>query len=106
MELENCFDFISPETIRVKGTRIGIEIIIENYLNGHSPEEIALRYPSLSLKQIYTTITYYLHNKKKIDAYVKASQDRVETAWQEQRRNPHPEIERILKIKAQHQAEV
>jgi len=105
MELESLFDFISPETIRIKGTRVGIEIAVENYLDGRSPEEITLCYPSLSLGQIYATITYYLCNKEKIDVYVKASQDRVEAAWQEQRRNPHPGVKRILEIKAQREAE-
>jgi uncharacterized protein (DUF433 family) len=105
MELESFFDFISSETIRIKGTRVGIEIVIENYLDGRSPEEIALRYPSLSLKQIYATITYYHYNKEKIDAYVKASQSRVEAAWQEQRRNPSPGVKRILELKARREAE-
>jgi len=105
MELESFFDFISPEAIRIKGTRVGIEIVIENYLDGRSPEEIALRYPSLSLKQIYATLTYYHFNKEKIYAYVKASQDRVEAAWREQRRNPSPGVKRILAIKAQREAE-
>lgn len=105
MELENFFDFISPETIRIKDTRVGIEIVIENYLDGRSPEESSMLYPGLSLKQIYATITYYLCNKEKIDIYVKASQDRVEAAWREQRRNPHPEVKRILEIKAQREAE-
>jgi len=45
------------------------------------------------------------YNKEKIDAYVKASQDRVEAAWQEQRRNPSPGVKRLLAIKAQREAE-
>ena len=44
MELESNFEFISPDAIRVKGTRVGIEIIIEDYLEGYSPEEIVSRY--------------------------------------------------------------
>ena len=79
--------------------------MIENYLDGRSPEEIVLRYPSLDLKQIYATIAYYLYNKEKIDAYIKASQARIEAAWQEQRRNPSPSVRRILAIKAQRAAE-
>jgi hypothetical protein len=43
MELENNFDFISLEDIRIKGTRIGIETILEDFLErGLSPEEIYL----------------------------------------------------------------
>ena len=34
MELESYFDFLSPEEIRIRGTRIGIETILEDYLAG------------------------------------------------------------------------
>jgi hypothetical protein len=44
-----------------------------------------------------------LHNKEKLDAYVKAGRERVEAAWREQRRNPHPGVKRILEYKAKHE---
>ncbi|MCG9134391.1 DUF433 domain-containing protein, partial [Candidatus Poribacteria bacterium] len=49
MELENYFDFIQEDVIRIKGNRIDIEIVLEDYLKGASPEEILLRYPTLNL---------------------------------------------------------
>ena len=57
IELANTFEFISPEAIRIKGTRVGIEIVIEKFLDGASPEEIQRHHPHLTLKQIYATIT-------------------------------------------------
>ena len=60
MELESYFEFQSPDDIRLKGTRVGIETIISNYLQGASPEEITARYRTLTLEQVYATITYYL----------------------------------------------
>ena len=106
MELESCFDFISPEAIRIKGTRVGIEVVLDEYLYwGHSPEVIASRYLALDLKKVYTTITYYWHNKEKIDAYLKANHERTEAAWREQRRNPPPELRRLLEIKERRKAE-
>ena len=44
--IENYFDFLSPDDIRIKGTRIGIETVLDDYLGGSSPEEIAARYRS------------------------------------------------------------
>ena len=44
MELENYFDFVQEDVIRIKGNRIDIEIVLEDYLEGASPEEILLRY--------------------------------------------------------------
>lgn len=106
MELESCFDFISPETIRIKGTRVGIEVVLDEYLLlGHSPEVIASRYLSLDLKKVYTTIAYYLHNQEKIDVYLKANREHAEADWREQRRNPSPVVKRLLEIKAKREAE-
>ena len=40
----------------IKGNRIDIEIVLEDYLEGASPEEILLRYPTLNLKK-YTQLS-------------------------------------------------
>ena len=101
MELASTFEFISPERIRIKGTRVGIEVVIEKFLEGASPEEIQRHHPHLTLKQIYATITYYLFNREEIDAYIKAGHKRVEAAYEEQRRNPSPGVKRLMKIKKQ-----
>ena len=37
MQLEDYFDFLTPDDIRIKGTRIGIETVLEDYLEGASP---------------------------------------------------------------------
>ena len=106
MELKDFFDFISPETIRINGTRVGIEVVLDEYLLlGHSAEEIASRYLALDLKKVYTTITYYLHNKEKIDNYLKAHRDRAKADWLKQRCNPSPVVKRLLEIKANREAE-
>ena len=105
MELANAFEFINPETIRIKGTRVGIEIVIEKFLDGANPKEIQWHYPHLTLKQIYATITYYLYNKDAIDAYVEAGHKRVESAYEAQRKNPPPGVKRLMKIKAQREAQ-
>ncbi len=49
MDLEDYFDFLAPTDIRVKGTRVGIETILTDYLElGLFPEQIATRYLILS----------------------------------------------------------
>ena len=59
MQLEDYFIFLSPDDIRIKGHRIGIDNILFYFLEGYSPEEILSIYPDLSLEKIYATITYY-----------------------------------------------
>ena len=101
VELTKVFEFISPKAIRIKGTRVGIEIVIEKFLEGANPEEIQRHHPHLTLKQIYATITYYLFNREKIDAYIEAGRKRVEAADEEQRRNPPSGVKQLVKIKEQ-----
>jgi len=87
MELEGYFEFRGADAIRIKGTRVGIETVLRDYRGGASPEEIILRYPTLSLEQVHAAITYYLRNRVEMDAYLRRWIDNAETAWQEQQRN-------------------
>ena len=99
MELESYFEFLSEDDIRIKGTRVGIETVLDDYLEGASPEEIPARYRSLSLEQIYATITYYLHNRAQVDAYLKAWRQYTDQAWQEQERNPSEVVKRLRQLR-------
>lgn len=70
MLLEDYFDFLDTNTIRLKGHRLGIEDVLELYHAGYSAEQIALEFPGLSLEAIHATIAYYWHNKQDIDDYL------------------------------------
>jgi uncharacterized protein (DUF433 family) len=61
---------LTPYGIRLKGHRIGIDNVLDYYLEGYTPEEIVANLPTLSLEQIHATITYYLHNRVQLDAYL------------------------------------
>ena len=102
MELENYFDFVEEDVIRIKGNRIGIEIVLEDYLEGASPEEILLRYPTLNLEKIHATILYYLAKTEEVEAYLERVRQLDEEASQEQLRNPPPYVvelrERFAKV--------
>ena len=96
MELKSYFNFLNGHAIRIAHTRIGIETIVRDYLEGASPEEIVLRYPTLSLEQVYATITYYLSHQSQVDDYLERVREEQEAAWQEQQRNPS-EFVRLLR---------
>ena len=73
MLVEDYFDFLTPDDIRIKGSRIGIESVLYEYIHrSRTPEQIAAQLDTLTLEQVYATILYYLHNRQKIDAYVAA----------------------------------
>ena len=106
MELEKYFDFLSEDDIRLKGTRVGIETILYDYIHRQrSPETIANTYPSLTLEQVYATILYYLHNQEKVSKYLA---DWLEWGREMRRRqsmNPSPASQRLRKIKAERLAQ-
>lgn len=104
MELESYFDFLALDDIRVKGTRIGIETILYEHIHrSQSPEAIATRYPSLTLEQVYATITYYLHNREAINAYLEDWLEHGRRMREEQERNPPPVVVKLRALAAQRQ---
>ena len=69
MQLEDYFDVQGPDDIRLKGSRIGIETVLYDYIHrARAAEEIADDYRTLSLEQVYATFLYYWHNKEAVDA--------------------------------------
>ena len=102
MLLEDYFNFLADDDIRLKGTRIGIETILFDYLfKAKTPEEIANTYTSLSLEQVYATILYYLHNRDTVEAYITDWLEWGEKMRAEQQRHPRPVVERLRKLKAE-----
>ena len=69
--------------IRVGGTRVTLDTVIGAFNNGCAAEEIALKYPSLKLKNIYATITYYLWHEDEVDGYLKHRRQFVDEARRE-----------------------
>ncbi|MEW5958927.1 MAG: DUF433 domain-containing protein [Chloroflexota bacterium] len=91
MQLEDYFDFLAPNDIRLKGHRIGIESILYEYIHrAQTPEEIAACFPTLSLEQVYAAILYYLHNQEQIHAYMTDWIEHGQRMREEQERNPTP----------------
>ena len=102
MQLEDYFDFLAPNDIRVKGTRVGIETILSDYLDlGLFPEQIATRYRTLTLEQVYATITYYWHNRTQLDAYLHAVDEEIARQRREQDLHPSPAVQRLREIARQ-----
>lgn len=102
IKLEDYFAFLAEDDIRLKGHRIGIENVINYYLEGYTPEEILKELPSLNLEKIYATITYYLHNRSELDSYLlRLEKNRTEN-YQEFVKNPSPLVQRLKAEKIKH----
>jgi len=70
----------------VTGSRVSLESVVYQFLDGACPETIVDDYPSLSLEQVYGAITFYLANRAEIDAYL----SETEKLWEEARKNQPP----------------
>lgn len=99
--LEDYFDFLTPDDIRLKGSRVGIESVLYEYVHcAQTPEAIGQMFPSLTLEQVYATILYYLRNKPSLDHYLAdwLAFGRRARAGQDQ--DPPPVVARLRALKA------
>jgi uncharacterized protein (DUF433 family) len=102
MKLEDYFTFLSLEDIRLKGTRVGIETILYEYIyHRRTAEAIADIYTNLTLEQIYATILYFLHNKEDITQYIANWLNYCCESEKEQIENPPEYILRLKKLKVE-----
>lgn len=102
MHLEDYFTFLAPNDIRLKGTRVGIETILYDFIHrNRTPAEIAHAYPSVTLEQVYATILYYLHNKEAISQYVADWLEWQHQQLKVQQMNPSPAALRMRKLRAE-----
>lgn len=72
-------------TIRVKGTRLLIDMIVGAHNRGECPEEIFEAFPSdvYTIADIYSIIGYYLTHKEKIDKYLAKREREAERSRKE-----------------------
>lgn len=68
-------------TIRVGSTRVLLDVVISAFNEGSTPEEIVINFPTLKLAEVYGTITYYLENRAKIDAYIAQRTTEADQLW-------------------------
>ena len=81
-------------TIRVGGTRMTLDLIIAEHQAGASPEQIAADYDTLSLGDVYAAITYYLHHRAEIDAYLEQRR-RALGSLRREIEDKHPHEDRV-----------
>ena len=96
------FNFLAEDDIRIKGTRVGIETVLYEYIhNSQTPEAIADNYYTLTLEQVYATILYYLQNREKVGAYLEDYLEYCRTAREEYEKNPPPGVVHLRQLMAE-----
>jgi uncharacterized protein (DUF433 family) len=85
--------------LRVGTSRVSLDVVVQEYENGMTPEDIVRAYDTLDLADVYAVVAYYLRHRTEVKAYLDRRQDeaaRLRTAV-ESRRPPRPTREELLK---------
>jgi uncharacterized protein (DUF433 family) len=62
-------------TLRVKGSRVTLDVIVRQFKQGATAEQILEDYPSLNLRDVYGAIYYYLDHEEEVEEYLKTQKD-------------------------------
>ena len=62
-------------TIRVKGSRVTLDVIVREFKRGATAEQIVEDFPSLNLRDVYGAIYYYLEHEAEVEEYLEKQKD-------------------------------
>jgi uncharacterized protein (DUF433 family) len=57
--------------VRVGNSRVSFDLVIEQYENGMTPEDLVRAYDTLGLADVHAAIAYYLRHGEQVRAYLK-----------------------------------
>jgi uncharacterized protein (DUF433 family) len=101
MQLEDYFEFLGPNEIKIKGHRIWLEHVLYEYLHRDMTlEELVDRFDTLTKEQILAVLLYYHHNKDAMDKYMTEWLEYCRRSREEDRKR-RPELYekmRLLKV--------
>ena len=84
--------------ILVGNTRVTLDIVVDAFVFGATPEEIIYQYPSLDLADVYAVVGYYLNHRTEVEVYLKRRLQQAQKVKQEneQRFSPIGVRQRLL----------
>jgi uncharacterized protein (DUF433 family) len=83
-------------TVRIGKGRITLDLVVEQYENGMTPEDMVRAYDTLVLADVHAVIAYYLRHRDEVRAYLKRRAEQAESLRAkieaERPRVPHEEL--------------
>jgi uncharacterized protein (DUF433 family) len=64
--------------VRVGKSRVSFDLIVEQYENGMTPEDMVRAYSTLELADVHAVIAYYLRHKAEAQVYLKRRAEEAE----------------------------
>ena len=68
----------SEGTYLIGKTRVSLDSVIYHFKLGATAEEIAQKFPALTLAEVYSAIAFYLSNRNEIEAYLRSQEDEAD----------------------------
>lgn len=78
--------------MRVSGTRVLLDLIVNAYQRGETPEHIVQMYTTLTLDQVYLAIGYYLRHRETVDEYIIRMDEQAEQLQREWEAEHPPKV--------------
>lgn len=78
--------------MRVSGTRVLLDLIVDAYRRGETPEHIVQMYTTLTLDQVYLAIGYYLRHREAVDAHIRRMDEEAERLRREWEAEHPPKV--------------
>jgi len=70
-------------SVRIMGSRVTLDTLVAAFKKGNTAEQIQDSFPSLSLRQIYGAIAYYLDHQEDVEAYLEERQTEADAIRRE-----------------------
>jgi uncharacterized protein (DUF433 family) len=65
-------------TIRVASSRISLDVVVSQYENGMTPDELVRAYDTLTLADVHAVLAYYLRHADEVRAYLTRRDEEAE----------------------------
>jgi uncharacterized protein (DUF433 family) len=79
--------------VRVGKSRVSLDVIVEQYENGMTPEDLVRAYDTLDLADVYAVIAYFLRHRDEVRAYL-ALREKEAEALRIKIEAEHPRVSR------------
>src|SRR5437016_7160982 len=61
--------------VRIGKSRVSLDLVVEQYENGMTPEDLVRAYDTLDLADAHAVIAYYLRHREAVRAYLKRREE-------------------------------
>lgn len=63
--------------VRVGKSRVSLDVVVAQYENGMTPDDLVRAYDSLDLADVHAVIAYYLRHRDEVRAYLRQREEQA-----------------------------